>query len=140
MWAWIVSLRSLIPFGRADAVDLHAWDGARNALLSRAHVVNDYEGLLEELASCGIGPDAAYHDENVLSAHVRCGGEDLYLLYNGNRTGADELRKIRQDTIMPAILRGEAFRKAELDVELSGQGRPFLYDLARGVEYALAGA
>ena len=136
---FVVGAKQLAPLTLADLADLPAWNNDRDLLLDLSHVVNDYGELLEGLASCGIRPDAAYRDANVLSAHVRRGDEDIYLLYNGNRTGADEQRKVRQDTIMPAILRGEVFHKTKLEVELPGEGSPFLYDLMRGFEYALAG-
>lgn len=136
---FVVGTEQLAPLSHKDLGDLAAWGGARSQLLALSHVVGDYGELLGELASCGVDPDAAYLDEHVLTAHIRRGDEDLYLLYNGNRTGANNERKIRQDTIMPAIMGGEAFRKTELDVELSGTGGPFLFDLASGAEYALVG-
>lgn len=136
---FVVGASQLTPYCRADLDDPRAWAKAKEALLGVAQVVEDYGELLGALGAAGILPDASYLDERVLSAHVRRGDEDLYLLYNGNRTGADEQRRISRETIMPAILGGGAFCRAELDVELSGRGAPYLSDLASGAEYALSG-
>lgn len=136
---FVVGRGQFVPLSMADVQDRKAWETARDQLLAAATVVDSYDALLGAFEAAGITPDACYHADTVLSAHVRRDDEDLYLLYNGNRTGANEQRKIRQDTIMPAILHGETFKDVELDVELAGCGEPFLYDLTTGAEYALAG-